>query len=120
MSGQPGYYFTSFCPEHCLFLEQKIAYMKVFVRQVVDHYLFSFGFQTNFGCLSCVQGKLRLNSTRWQFVSDHAKDLLRKMLRVNFEERLTVDEALAHPWIREREHYAPKIHLVSSRKLYNL
>lgn len=60
-----------------------------------------------------IQGKLRLNSTRWQFVSDHAKDLLRKMLRVNFEERLTVDEALAHPWIREREHYAPKIHLVS-------
>ena len=58
-------------------------------------------------------GKLRLNSTRWQYVSDHAKDLLRKMLRVNHEERITVDECLAHPWIRERDHYAPKIHLVN-------
>jgi calcium/calmodulin-dependent serine protein kinase len=59
-------------------------------------------------------GKLRLNSTRWQYVSDHAKDLLRKMLRVNHEERITVDECLAHPWIRERDHYAPKIHLVNN------
>jgi calcium/calmodulin-dependent serine protein kinase len=36
------------------------------------------------------------------------------MLRVNPEERMTVDEALAHPWIREREHFAPKIHLAST------
>jgi hypothetical protein len=33
---------------------------------------------------------------------------------VNPEERITVDEALAHPWIREREHFAPKIHLAST------
>ena len=61
---------------------------------------------------SVCAGKLRLNSTRWQYISDHAKDLLRKMLRVNPEERVTVDEALSHPWLREREHFAPKIHLV--------
>jgi hypothetical protein len=36
------------------------------------------------------------------------------MLRVNPEERITVDEALAHPWLRERDHFAPKIHLVKT------
>ena len=59
-------------------------------------------------------GKLYLGGgagSRWQFVSEHAKDLIRKMLTVDPEERLTVEEALSHPWIAEREHYAPKAHL---------
>ena len=30
---------------------------------------------------------------------------------VNPEERITVEEALNHRWIRERDRYAPKIHL---------
>ena len=28
------------------------------------------------------------------------KDLVRKLLKVNVKERLTVDEALRHPWVR--------------------
>ena len=40
-----------------------------------------------------------------------AKDLIRKMLTVDPEERLSVDEAVSHPWISERERCAPKSHL---------
>ena len=42
------------------------------------------------------EGKLYLNSARWQYVSDHAKDLVRQMLTASAEERLTVEEALNH------------------------
>ena len=43
-----------------------------------------------------------------------AKDLIRKMLTVDPEERLSVDEAVAHPWIAERERCAPKQHLTDT------
>ena len=33
------------------------------------------------------------------------------MLTVDPEERLSVDEAVSHPWISERERCAPKSHL---------
>ena len=56
-------------------------------------------------------GKLYLNSSKWQFISDHAKDLVRQMLRIDPIERITVDEALRHPWISERERFASKTHL---------
>eukprot|EP00095_Tigriopus_kingsejongensis_P000281 maker-scaffold816_size93094-snap-gene-0.12 protein:Tk00281 transcript:maker-scaffold816_size93094-snap-gene-0.12-mRNA-1 annotation:"peripheral plasma membrane protein cask isoform x4" len=60
---------------------------------------------------SVCTGKLYLHTARWQYVSDQAKDLIRQMLTVDPEERITVDEALNHPWIRERERFVPKMHL---------
>lgn len=39
----------------------------------------------------------------WSQVSDGAKDLVKRMLRQNPAERLTVEEVLDHPWIREHE-----------------
>ena len=36
---------------------------------------------------------------RWQYISDHAKDLVRQMLTVSAEERITVEEALNHRWV---------------------
>ena len=57
------------------------------------------------------EGKLYLNTSRWQYISDHAKDLVRQMLTLSSEERITVEEALNHRWVRERERFAPKIHL---------
>ena len=50
------------------------------------------------------EGKLYLNSARWQYVSDHAKDLVRQMLTASAEERLTVEEALNHRC--EDQHYS--------------
>ena len=56
-------------------------------------------------------GKLYLNSDKWSYVSDSAKDLIRGMLRVDPDERMTVDQALKHPWISDRERFASKVHL---------
>ena len=36
----------------------------------------------------------------WSGVSEEAKDLIRKLLVVNPRERLTAEQALAHPWMR--------------------
>jgi serine/threonine protein kinase len=36
----------------------------------------------------------------WGAVSDEAKDLIRGLLRVDSETRLTVDEVLTHVWVR--------------------
>lgn len=37
----------------------------------------------------------------WPSISEGAKDLIRKMLSLNPEQRITASEALRHPWIRE-------------------
>ena len=63
---------------------------------------------------SVCAGKLYLHApsgSRWQYVSDSAKDLVRQMLATDPEERITVDEALDHPWISDRDRLAPKVHL---------
>ena len=38
----------------------------------------------------------------WNEVSDDAKDLIRRLLVVDMKTRLTVDQALAHPWFEKR------------------
>ena len=43
------------------------------------------------------------NGRNWNQVSDGAKDLVKKMLKQNPAERLTVEEILEHPWIKEHE-----------------
>lgn len=48
---------------------------------------------------------------QWDLISESAKDLVNRMLTVDPSERITVQEALNHPWIKEREKYAPKRHL---------
>ncbi|XP_071838998.1 peripheral plasma membrane protein CASK-like isoform X1 [Apostichopus japonicus] len=57
------------------------------------------------------KGRYSMKPRQWDNLSDHAKDLVRKMLRVDPKERLTVEEVLSHPWLRERDRTAPKIHL---------
>ena len=54
-------------------------------------------------------------------MSDAAKELVASMLAVDADDRMTVDEALAHRWIAERDVYAPKIHLqVKSAMIFAL
>jgi calcium/calmodulin-dependent protein kinase I len=38
----------------------------------------------------------------WDPISDNAKALIRRMLTVDPKERITCDEALQHPWLKER------------------
>ena len=44
-------------------------------------------------------------------ISGEAKDLVHRLLALNPEERITVNDALRHPWIADRERFALKTHL---------
>ncbi|XP_078612251.1 peripheral plasma membrane protein CASK-like isoform X4 [Branchiostoma floridae x Branchiostoma japonicum] len=58
-----------------------------------------------------VKGRYHMNPRQWDHVSEQAKDLVARMLELDQNERITVHETLQHPWIKDRERYAPKIHL---------
>ncbi|KAI7807237.1 putative peripheral plasma membrane protein CASK [Triplophysa rosa] len=58
-----------------------------------------------------VKGKYKMNPRQWGHVSESAKDLVRRMLMLDPAERITVYEALNHPWLKERDRYSYKIHL---------
>uniref|UniRef100_A0AAQ4Q7X8 Peripheral plasma membrane protein CASK n=1 Tax=Gasterosteus aculeatus aculeatus TaxID=481459 RepID=A0AAQ4Q7X8_GASAC len=55
--------------------------------------------------------KVGMNPRQWAHISESAKDLVRRMLMLDPAERITVYEALNHPWLKERDRYAYKIHL---------
>ncbi|XP_030284041.1 peripheral plasma membrane protein CASK isoform X19 [Sparus aurata] len=57
------------------------------------------------------KGKYKMNPRQWGHISESAKDLVRRMLMLDPAERITVYEALNHPWLKERDRYAYKIHL---------
>ncbi|KAI4797049.1 hypothetical protein KUCAC02_026585 [Chaenocephalus aceratus] len=69
------------------------------------------------GCLPFYGTKERLfevicrGKYKWAQISESAKDLVRRMLMLDPAERITVYEALNHPWLKERDRYAYKIHL---------
>ncbi|CAI7770164.1 unnamed protein product [Closterium sp. NIES-53] len=44
--------------------------------------------------------KVDFASSDWKKVSSDAKDLIRRMLCVDVNERFTIDDVLAHPWVR--------------------
>ncbi|XP_075907356.1 peripheral plasma membrane protein CASK-like isoform X2 [Nelusetta ayraudi] len=56
-------------------------------------------------------GDSEMNPRQWAHISESAKDLVRRMLMLDPAERITVYEALNHPWLKERDRYAYKIHL---------
>ncbi|KAK5641312.1 hypothetical protein RI129_009859 [Pyrocoelia pectoralis] len=44
-------------------------------------------------------GELSMTSAPWSFVSSNAKDLIKKMLMRNPEDRLTIHQVADHPWL---------------------
>mmetsp|Transcript_7741 Transcript_7741/g.8449 ORF Transcript_7741/g.8449 Transcript_7741/m.8449 type:complete len:383 (-) Transcript_7741:100-1248(-) len=46
-----------------------------------------------------VKGEYEFHPEYWGTVSDEAKDLIRGLLTLDMSKRLTVDQALAHPWL---------------------
>ncbi|KAL7062454.1 hypothetical protein AAHC03_0684 [Spirometra sp. Aus1] len=66
-------------------------------------------------------GQYRMNPDIWNSISVEAKDLTMRLLEVNPLRRLTIEEALRHPWICQKAR-APKIHLhdtVEEMKFFN-
>ena len=52
---------------------------------------------------ACRSPPVILNVQMYVQISDEAKDLIRRLLRVNPEKRLTLEQVLAHPWIQRYE-----------------
>ncbi|KAJ6637044.1 Peripheral plasma membrane protein CASK, partial [Pseudolycoriella hygida] len=48
-------------------------------------------------------GRVVLESTEWKSISSNAKDLVLKMLAPNPHNRLTIEQVLEHPWMRDRD-----------------
>jgi mitogen-activated protein kinase-activated protein kinase 5 len=42
-----------------------------------------------------------MTGKRWEKVSRPAKDLIEKLLEVNPDERIGLDEAMRHPWLHQ-------------------
>lgn len=67
-------------------------------------------------------GKFIMRKRQWNHISESAKDLVKRMLTLDQNNRIKVEEALEHPWIKEREKFAPKKHLnetVEEMKKFN-
>ncbi|KAJ8959052.1 hypothetical protein NQ318_022307 [Aromia moschata] len=46
-----------------------------------------------------IQGAYKMEEADWQGVSYEARDLVKRMLTVNPQTRITIDEILKHPWL---------------------
>ncbi|VDN98456.1 unnamed protein product [Rodentolepis nana] len=62
-----------------------------------------------------------MNPDVWNAISSEAKDLTMRLLDVDQNSRMTIEEALRHPWIAQKSR-APKTHLhetVEAMKHFN-
>jgi calcium/calmodulin-dependent protein kinase I len=50
-----------------------------------------------------VKGEYEFHPEYWGAVSDEAKDLIRGLLTLDMDKRLTVDQCLEHPWVKKSE-----------------
>ena len=47
-------------------------------------------------------GNFTFNAADWKNVSDDAKDLIKKLLKMNPRDRYTAEQALAHVWVKNK------------------
>ena len=62
-----------------------------------------------------------MKSQVWDMISGEARDLTMRLLDLDPEKRITIQEALRHPWISQKAR-APKTHLhetVDEMKKFN-
>ncbi|XP_071328417.1 serine/threonine-protein kinase Chk2 isoform X1 [Trachinotus anak] len=48
-----------------------------------------------------IRGEFTMVQSKWRHVSDQAKDVVRKLLVVDPNQRMTIEEALQHPWLQD-------------------
>jgi len=47
-------------------------------------------------------GRFNFNKEAWKYISEQAKDLISKMMEVDVKKRLSIKEAMLHPWLEIR------------------
>ncbi|MED6240220.1 hypothetical protein ATANTOWER_017729 [Ataeniobius toweri] len=50
-----------------------------------------------------IRGEFTMVPSKWRRVSNQAKDVVRKLLVVDPTQRMSVDEALQHPWLQDQQ-----------------
>ncbi|XP_049907555.1 serine/threonine-protein kinase Chk2 [Epinephelus moara] len=64
-------------------------------------------FHESFGHLTVteqiIRGEFIMVPSKWSHISDRAKDMVRKLLVVDPSKRMTIEEALQHPWLQDQE-----------------
>jgi serine/threonine protein kinase len=45
------------------------------------------------------KGEFEFHKAYWEHISEDAKDLISKMLTLDVNKRITIDEALNHSWV---------------------
>ncbi|XP_074526827.1 serine/threonine-protein kinase Chk2 isoform X2 [Halichoeres trimaculatus] len=50
-----------------------------------------------------IGGEFTMVASKWRNISDQAKDVVRKLLVVDPSKRMTIEEALQHPWLQDDE-----------------
>mmetsp|Transcript_30512 Transcript_30512/g.87135 ORF Transcript_30512/g.87135 Transcript_30512/m.87135 type:complete len:544 (+) Transcript_30512:96-1727(+) len=69
---------------------------------IISGYMPFSGSETN-QTKNIFHGIYKMKPERWDTVSDKAKDFVKSLLQVDPNLRLTSEQALAHPWIADRE-----------------
>ncbi|XP_057302623.1 peripheral plasma membrane protein CASK-like [Hydractinia symbiolongicarpus] len=59
------------------------------------------------------EGNISMSSKTWDYISSSAKELVKRMLEYDPNERITATEALEHAWLTERDNVG-KMHLSES------
>mmetsp|Transcript_63517 Transcript_63517/g.138337 ORF Transcript_63517/g.138337 Transcript_63517/m.138337 type:complete len:567 (-) Transcript_63517:29-1729(-) len=62
-------------------------------------------------------GMYDMDDDKWRGISEEGKDFVKKLLVVNPTERMTAEQALAHPWIAQRSKLKPACPAVDTRIL---
>ncbi|CAH0482586.1 unnamed protein product [Peronospora belbahrii] len=55
-----------------------------------------------------LEGKYRTQSRAWQFISPSARDLIQKLLEIDPNKRLSAEQAMQHPWLRNQSQVSPE------------
>ncbi|KAG5305942.1 CSKP protein, partial [Pseudoatta argentina] len=57
------------------------------------------------------RGRVQMETSLWDPISEPAKDLIQRMLTTDVNHRITIQEVLNHKWLRDRDKGAARIHL---------
>ncbi|XP_011497915.1 PREDICTED: peripheral plasma membrane protein CASK isoform X1 [Ceratosolen solmsi marchali] len=60
---------------------------------------------------SICRGRVQMETSLWDPISESAKDLIQRMLTTDANHRITIQEVLNHKWLRDRDKGIARVHL---------